>query len=320
MTGKRAVFLVDMSGSMGKRDLNNLDVTKWPLVIETVCKVMRSIPTLERYQVIVFSSTAKWLFGDREWRPYEGEKSVAAVSAALLKVKPQDDTNMFAALEKAFDLRAGGLDTIYLFSDGLPTSGPGLTEAQQNANPPLSEAEQGVILGKHVRETLTRTWNRAESVQPRVKINSVGFFFDSPDVGRIPLVALPRKRRELRRHEPAIGVLVDEGAPQFQWGTSVGVVSTCPRTPAYFVWNPGSRPVAARGSSECRLDALEFPAPGFQTNHAGVPTVCPYPPVFRGESAMGVHPSDFVTLYFRKYVQIFLFFRFPPCSVLRPRL
>ncbi len=183
MTGKRVVFLVDMSGSMGKRDLNTVDETKWPLVIETVCKVMRSIPSLEQYQVIVFSSGANWVFGTGEWQPFTGEKAVEAVSAALLKVKPKDDTNVYAAMEKAFALRATGLDTIYLFSDGLPTSGPGLTAAQERANPALSESELGAILGKHVRDTLVRTWNRPVTGQPRVKINSVGFYFDSPDVG-----------------------------------------------------------------------------------------------------------------------------------------
>lgn len=183
MTGKKVVFLVDMSGSMGKRDLNNLDSTKWPLVIETVCKVMRSIPTLEQYQVIVFSSSANWVFGNGEWQTFTGEKSIETVNAALSKVKPRDDTNMYAALEKAFTLRPDGLDTIYLFSDGLPTSGAGLTPAQQNANPPLSESELGIILGKHVRATLLNTWNRAEYGRTRVKINSVGFYFDSPDVG-----------------------------------------------------------------------------------------------------------------------------------------
>ena len=183
MTGKRVEFLVDMSGSMGKRDLNTVDETKWPLVIETVCKVMRSIPSLEQYQVIVFSSGANWVFGTGEWQPFTGEKAVEAVSAALLKVKPKDDTNVYAAMEKAFALRATGLDTIYLFSDGLPTSGPGLTAAQERANPALSESELGAILGKHVRDTLVRTWNRPVTGQPRVKINSVGFYFDSPDVG-----------------------------------------------------------------------------------------------------------------------------------------
>jgi predicted nucleic acid-binding Zn-ribbon protein len=179
MTGKKAVFIVDMSGSMGKRDLTTLDPSKWPLVVETVCKVMRSIPTLEEYQVIVFSSSAHWLFGSGQWRTFTGERSVEAVREALLQIKPKDDTNMFAAFEKAFSLRATGLDTIYLFSDGLPTSGEGLTPAQEN----LSEQERGVILGKYVRDKITRSWNRADNGRPRVKIHSIGFYFDSPDLG-----------------------------------------------------------------------------------------------------------------------------------------
>lgn len=182
-TGKKVVFLVDMSGSMGKRDLQTVDGTKWPLVVETVCKVMRSIPTLEQYQVIVFSSTARWLFEGGDWRPFDGEKSIEQVQAALLKTKPIDDTNVYAAFEKAFGLRSAGLDTLYLFSDGLPTSGPGLTAAQERANPPLSESELGVILGKHVRDTLARTWNKPAAGQSRVRINAVGFYFESVEVG-----------------------------------------------------------------------------------------------------------------------------------------
>ena len=180
MTGKRVVFAVDMSGSMGKRDLNNLDSTKWPMAVETVCKVMRSIPTLEEFQVVVFSSSAEWLFGGGQWQGFRGEKSVEAVREALLNVKPKGDTNMYAAFEKAFALRPAGLDTIYLFSDGLPTSGEGLTASQRNAN--LSEQQLGEILGKHVRETLADKWNPAGG-KARVKINSVGFYFESPDVG-----------------------------------------------------------------------------------------------------------------------------------------
>ncbi|MDY3558804.1 VWA domain-containing protein [Gemmata sp. JC673] len=183
MTGKRVVFLVDMSGSMGKRDLQTVDGTKWPLVVETVCKVMRSIPTLERYQVIVFSSSARWLFEDGEWCSFNGERSVERVRDALLKTKPVDDTNMYAAFEKAFGLKTAGLDTVYLFSDGLPTSGPGLTREQEKASPPLSESELGVILGKHVRDTLARTWNKPDAGQSRVRINAIGFYFESVEVG-----------------------------------------------------------------------------------------------------------------------------------------
>ena len=41
---------------------------------------MRSIAGLEKYQVIVFSSSARWLFGNGEWQDYDGEKSVDAVT------------------------------------------------------------------------------------------------------------------------------------------------------------------------------------------------------------------------------------------------
>lgn len=179
MTGTRVVFLVDMSGSMGKRDLNTLDDTKWATVAETVTKVMRSIPTLEKYQVIVFSSRANWLFGNGEWQTYSGETSAKGVRDALLAVKPKDDTNMHAGFEKAFALKPSGLDTIYLFSDGLPTSGPNLTAAQEA----LSESERGVILGKEVRDLLAKRWNAPTPGRPRVRVNSVGFYFESAEVG-----------------------------------------------------------------------------------------------------------------------------------------
>jgi hypothetical protein len=183
MSGKRVVFLVDISGSMGKKDAETADPTKWPIVTETVTKVMRSIPGLEKYQVIIFSSSAKWLFGNGEWLDYNGTKSLEQVTTALLKVKPYDDTNLYAGLELAFRLRPSGLDAVYLFSDGLPTSGPGLTTAEQNRQPPLSELELGEKLGKYIRRTLNGDWNRPLAGKSKVLIHSVGFYFDSPDVG-----------------------------------------------------------------------------------------------------------------------------------------
>ena len=192
-SGKRVVLLVDISGSMAKKDTETADPTKWPIVCETVAKVMRSVAGLDKYQVIIFSSSAKWLIGSGEWVDYQGEKSIESVKTALLAVKPYDDTNLHAGLEKAFSLRdPGGLDTIYLFSDGLPTSGPGLTVAQQTASPPLKEIERSEILGKHIRRTLNENWNRPLAGRPKVKIHAVGFFFESPDVGAF-LWALARE-------------------------------------------------------------------------------------------------------------------------------
>jgi hypothetical protein len=143
--------------------------------------------------VIVFSSSAKWLFGDGEWQDY-GVKSIDDVTRALLAVKPHDDTNLYAGMELAFKLRVpGGLDSIYLFSDGLPTSGPGLTVAEQTRRPPLTELELGERLGKHIRRTLAENWNRVlVGGRPRVKIHAIGFYFESPDVGAF-LWALARE-------------------------------------------------------------------------------------------------------------------------------
>jgi len=181
--GKRVVFLVDISGSMSKKDTETADPTKWPIVVETVGKVMRSTVGLEKYQVIIFSSTARWLTGNGEWLDYTA-KSPEEVTKALLAVKPYEDTNLHAGLKLAFDLRGqGGLDTIYLFSDGLPTSGPGLTAGELARQPALPELERSDKLGKHIRKVLSDDWNRPLVGKPRVKIHAIGFFFESPDVG-----------------------------------------------------------------------------------------------------------------------------------------
>lgn len=190
VTGKAVVFLVDMSGSMNKLDANTAAAGKWPVVAETVSKVMRTIPNLEKYQVVVFSKQARWLFGNGEWQPYNGEASVARMKDALLKVKPEGDTNLYAAFDLAFGLRTKGLDTVYLFSDGLPTSGPGLTPAEETAN--LDEQKRGELLAKHLREKLRAGWNRRLVGDDRVKVHAIGFFYESPDVGAF-LWALARE-------------------------------------------------------------------------------------------------------------------------------
>src|SRR5262245_30019840 len=189
-TGRRVVFLVDMSGSMTKTDERTPAPGKWPTVCETVAKVMRSIPTLERYQVVVFSHATRWLLTPAgDWRPFEGEKSVQEVKSELLKVVVEGDTNMYDAFDMVFTLRPKGLDTIYLFSDGLPTSGRGLTPSQENT---LDEAKRSEILGDYLLRELRIRWNRPLAGSERVRINSVGFFYQSPNVGAF-LWALSRE-------------------------------------------------------------------------------------------------------------------------------
>ncbi|HYH66759.1 MAG TPA: VWA domain-containing protein [Urbifossiella sp.] len=190
MTGRNVVFLVDTSGSMEKTDSVTAAPMKWPNVCDTIARVMRSVPTIEQYQVIVFAKEARWLFAGGAWRRYEGEKSVAEVREALGRIKPADGTNMHAGFDLAFGLRPRGLDTIYLFSDGLPNIGPGLSPAQEAMVPPLEETRQAEIMGRFIREKLRSTWNPGAA--GRVRIHSIGFYYESPDLGAF-LWALARE-------------------------------------------------------------------------------------------------------------------------------
>jgi hypothetical protein len=182
------VFLVDTSGSMDLVAEDKPAPAKWPEVRDTVARVMRSLPELEKFQVIGFAEKTTYLLGGRgDWLDYDPRTSPGRVLKALAAVKPDGGTNMYTALEAAFRLRAQGLDTVYLFSDGLPNLGEGLPPGRD-----LKEVERGELLARHIRKTLNADWNRPLRARPRVRINAVGFFYESPDVGAF-LWALARE-------------------------------------------------------------------------------------------------------------------------------
>jgi len=187
MSGKNVVFLVDISGSMKLIDEKTPDPNKWPGVIETVGKVMKSNPALEKFQVVIFSHEAKYLFGTRDWLDYKGDESVKKVTAALKDTIPGGDTNLYDGFDLCFRLRPTGLDTIYLFSDGLPTSGQGLTPQQDK----LPDAQRTELLSKHLLGILKSTWNPLQNDR-KVRVNAIGFFYESPEVGAF-LWALARE-------------------------------------------------------------------------------------------------------------------------------
>jgi predicted nucleic acid-binding Zn-ribbon protein len=189
LTGRRVLFLVDMSGSMELLDENTLDPDKWPLVCETIARIMQSLTDLRQYQVILFSEKRLYPLGaDGRWLDYQGPQSAKQAVAAIRAVKPTGGTNMYEGLGEAFRFRAQGLDTIYLLSDGLPNTGDGLPA---NADK-LTETQKTDALAKHVRAKLKQDWNRYIPGQQRVRINTIGFFFESPDVGAF-LWALARE-------------------------------------------------------------------------------------------------------------------------------
>lgn len=189
LTGNRIIFLVDMSGSMELVEETIADPDKWPTVCETVGKLMKSLPNLRQYQVILFSDKARYPLGnDGRWFEYLPQHSPKATVDALKAVKPKGETNMYAAFNEAFTFRELGLDTVYVLSDGLPTAGEGLPLNTKI----LNESQKTEMLGKYLRNRLKTVWNRPILNQDRVRINTIGFFYESPDVGAF-LWALARE-------------------------------------------------------------------------------------------------------------------------------
>src|SRR5262249_37608032 len=126
---------------------------------------------------------------DGRWLDFDPVTSTGKAAEALAQIKPRGNTDMYAAFEAAFRMRTNGLDTIYVFSDGLPNIGAGRSpEAARN----MKETERAEILSKHVRRTLKNDWNRKIAGKPQVRINTIGFFYESPDVGAF-LWALARE-------------------------------------------------------------------------------------------------------------------------------
>jgi predicted nucleic acid-binding Zn-ribbon protein len=190
LTGRRVVFLVDMSGSMELVEENTAAPEKWTEVRQTLARVMRSLTDLEKFQVILFSNKIAYLLGnDERWLDYDPVTSTGQVARALAAIKPVGNTDMYAAFEAAFRFRPLGLDTIYVLSDGLPNIGAGLAPEAARS---LKETERAEILSKHVRQTLKASWNRPGLGRPLVRINTIGFFYESPDVGAF-LWALARE-------------------------------------------------------------------------------------------------------------------------------
>jgi hypothetical protein len=190
LTGKKIIFLVDMSGSMELADENTADPDKWPFLCETIARILQSLNDVTHYQVILFSDKIRYAFGNEgKWLETKDRvQDAKAIAAQLKTVKPQGPTNMYAAFEEAFKFRNQGLDTIYVLSDGLPNAGPGLP-----ANPPAKLDEQMIttLLSKHLRAKLKNEWN-PKTASPRIRINTLGFFYESPDVGAF-LWALSRE-------------------------------------------------------------------------------------------------------------------------------
>jgi len=95
---------------------------------------------------------------------------------------------IYHGFKRFFSFREKKLDTIYMFSDGLPNAGKGLPAKTDG----LTDQQQSELLARFIRARLKNVWNAPRNDQPKVRINTIGFFFESPDVGAF-LWALARE-------------------------------------------------------------------------------------------------------------------------------
>lgn len=190
LTGKKVVFLVDISGSMCMMDTKNLAPDKWPQVCKTLGKVMASLPNLTHYQVIAFSESVWYPLGrEGQWIVYDPKTSVKQLVATMNKIKPAGGTKMRPAFVETFQkFGQQDLDTIYLISDGLPNYDDNLPKEAAN----LRGVQLTEYLSRRVRHELKTIWNRPVNGRTPVRINAIGYFFESPEVGAF-LWALARE-------------------------------------------------------------------------------------------------------------------------------
>ncbi|MFO0929105.1 MAG: vWA domain-containing protein [Gemmataceae bacterium] len=151
---------------------------------------MPNLPDLQQYQLITFNTRVEFPLGKPGgWLDYNPRTTADEVVRLLARIEPTGGTDMHAAVQSAFTYRGNGLDTVYLLSDGLPNQGDGTDEATARG---LKGVDRSTYLGRKVRTRLLTEWNRPLPRIPQVKVNTVGFFYESPDLGAF-LWALARE-------------------------------------------------------------------------------------------------------------------------------
>lgn len=142
----RVAFVLDVSSSMGASPFS-AEGSELERAVKETLKVVKAMPNHAKVNVIVFESRI------RLWKKGLTTLSAGARKALgnfLAEQRPSGSTNLYDALEAALKLK--GVETIYLLSDGDPTTGKftgeeEILEAVQQLNRDKRAAVHCVALG-----------------------------------------------------------------------------------------------------------------------------------------------------------------------------
>ena len=129
--GDRILILVDASASMLDETIINIlrlrnlpentrrGAAKWQRTIHTVEWLLSQLPANSQFQVQVFSTDSRSLYGGTEWlRPVA--RNLDQVVAGLNGIAPSGGTSLVNAFEKIKQFQPDP-DNVILITDGLPT-------------------------------------------------------------------------------------------------------------------------------------------------------------------------------------------------------
>lgn len=131
--GSRVLILVDASASMLDKTIVNIlrvrnlpestrrNAEKWRRTVQTAEWLLSQLPAESKFQVQVFNSESKPLYGGNEWLQTIA-RNLDQVVAVLNQVVPSSGTSLFNTFEaiKSYNPRP---DNVILITDGLPTQG-----------------------------------------------------------------------------------------------------------------------------------------------------------------------------------------------------
>ncbi len=133
------------------REENVLAPDKWPTVRDTVCKVMRSLPDLEKFQEICSPARCA-IFSTRPTgsRTRREEQHRPGAQGDFFR-QTAEDTNLYAGSKRPSSF-ARGASTHLLFLGRSADLGTRMTPAQEKAL--TAESDRSVLLSRHIRRTL----------------------------------------------------------------------------------------------------------------------------------------------------------------------